>query len=74
MADEGKLVFLRPHDGTGRLVFGDESEVSAPATEITIDADFAADMAATVQLLWDANVSREEMAFCRVLWQAAEPA
>lgn len=74
MADEGKLVFLRPHDGTGRLVFGDESEVSAPATEITIDAEFADDMAATVQLLWDANVSREEMVFCRVLWQAAEPA
>ena len=72
MAD-GKLVFLRPHDGTGKLVFGDESEVLAPATEITIDADFANDMGATVQLLWDANVSREEMSFCRVRWQAAEP-
>jgi hypothetical protein len=71
---DGRLVFIRPDDGTGRLVFGDDSGVETPATEFSIDATFANDMQATVELLWDANVSRVQTAFIRTLWQDAEPA
>lgn len=78
MAD-GKLVFIRPADGTGRLIFGDASEVVIPPTSITVDAGFVgesngATMLATVQLLWDANVSRGERAETRAYWQDAHPA
>lgn len=78
MAD-GKLVFIRPADGTGRLIFGDASEVVIPPTSITVDAAFAGEsdggtMLATVQLLWDANVSRGERAETRAHWQDAQPA
>ena len=39
MAD-GKLTFLRPHDGTGRLVFGDVGDVVVtPPVTIMVDAD-----------------------------------
>jgi len=39
MAD-GKLTFLRPHDGTGRLVFGDVGDVVVtPPVTIGVDAD-----------------------------------
>ena len=39
MAD-GKLTFLRPHDGTGRLVFGDVGDVVViPPVTILVDAD-----------------------------------
>ena len=65
MAGDGKLIFIRPHDGTGRLIFGDDIEVTVPATHLGVDAGFADDMPAQVKLLWDANVSREEMVFCR---------
>ena len=72
---EGKLVFLRPADNTGRLVFNDDtSGPDAPSVEISIDAVFADDMASgTVQLLWDANVIRGERAEVRTHWQEADP-
>lgn len=39
MAD-GKLTFLRPHDGTGRLVFGDVGDVVVtPPVTIAVDTD-----------------------------------
>lgn len=41
MAD-GKLTFLRPHDGTGRLVFGDVGDVVVtPPVTIAVDADLS---------------------------------
>lgn len=78
MAD-GKLVFIRPADGTGRLIFGDAREVVIPPTSITVDAAFAGEsdgtaMPATVQLLWEANVSRGERIEARAHWQDAQPA
>lgn len=73
MAVDGKLIFIRPHDGTGRLVFGDDVEAVIPPAQLGVDADFADDMPADVKLLWDANVSREEMVQCRVHWQDATP-
>lgn len=52
MADTpGKLVFWRPADGSGRLVFGDHGgAVAIPDADIALDADFATDMAAHVGL------------------------
>ena len=39
MAD-AKLTFLRPHDGTGRLVFGDVGDVVVtPPVTIAVDTD-----------------------------------
>src|SRR5574343_1212957 len=39
MAD-AKLTFLRPHDGTGRLVFGDVGDaVVTPPVTIAVDTD-----------------------------------
>ena len=77
MAIEGKLVFLRPADGSGRLVFGDDSEVTTPTTDIGVDATFdgepAGTLPSTVQLLWSANVSRGEAVKTRLHWQAAQP-
>jgi hypothetical protein len=71
---DGKLIFSRPADGSGLLVFGDDGGGSqVPATEAGIDADFKDDMSAGVQLVWDANVSRERMVFCRQHWQDAKP-
>lgn len=39
--DEGKLLLLRPHDGTGRLVFGDTGDAGsgAPDADFGLDAD-----------------------------------
>lgn len=74
MPIDSKLIFARPHDGTGRLIFGDDAEVVIPPVEIGVDAQFEGDMACTVQLLWDANVSRGEAFELRSHWQAAEPA
>lgn len=39
--DEGKLLLLRPHDGTGRLVFGDTGDAGggAPDAEFGLDAE-----------------------------------
>jgi hypothetical protein len=39
--DEGKLLLLRPHDGTGRLVFGDTGDAGggAPDANFSLDAD-----------------------------------
>lgn len=71
---DGRLVFTRPDDGTGRLIFGDEGGSETPATEIGIDADFGDDMPASVQLLWDANVSRVLTAFTRQHWEDAATA
>ncbi|MDP3324250.1 MAG: hypothetical protein Q8S71_11975 [Hydrogenophaga sp.] len=74
---DGKLVFIRPADGTGRIVFADASEATVPDVNIGLDATFAgesADMPATVQLLWDAGVSRGEAVETRVHWQEAQPA
>lgn len=77
MPIDSKLVFLRPADGTGRLVFGDDSELAAPATSIGVNATFAREpastLSSTVQLLWSANVSRGEAIKTRVHWQAAQP-
>lgn len=73
---DGKLVFIRPADGTGRLVFNDDSVATVPDVSIGIDATFAgetADMPATVQLLWDAGVSRGEAIETRIHWQEAQP-
>jgi hypothetical protein len=71
---DGKLVFLRPADGTGRLVFNDDAASAAPSVEISIDAQFDDDMdSGTVQLLWDANVIRDERAQLRMHWQQADP-
>lgn len=74
MEVDGKLIFIRPHDGTGRLIFGDDSEVVIPPVEIGVDAQFEGDMASTVQLLWDANVSRGDAVELRSHWQSAAPA
>lgn len=72
---DGRLVFTRPDDGTGRLIFGDDGGGSStPATDVGIDAAFADDMQAAVQLLWDANVSRVLTTFNRSHWQDAAPA
>lgn len=39
--DDGKLLLLRPHDGTGRLVFGDTGDAGggAPDAEFGLDAE-----------------------------------
>lgn len=91
---DGKLVFGAPHDGTGRLVFGDHggSEV-VPDAILSVDADLPGlggltlltggglsvdatlpGLDGTVELLWDANVSRgglrHELQAC---WQEAAP-
>lgn len=52
MADTpSKLVFWRPADGSGKLVFGDHGgAVAIPDADIALDADFATDMAAHVGL------------------------
>lgn len=72
---DGRLVFTRPDDGTGRLIFGDDGDGSStPATDVGIDAAFADDMQSAVQLLWDANVSRVLTTFNRSHWQDATPA
>ena len=50
MAD-GKLTFLRPADGSGRLVFGDTGgEPPAPACDVSVDAAFAGDSSASIAL------------------------
>ena len=41
--DEGKLLLLRPHDGTGRLVFGDTGDAGSDAGSGAPDADFGLD-------------------------------
>jgi len=72
---DGKLVFIRPQDGTGRLVFNDDSVATVPDVNIGVDATFTgetADMPATVQLLWDAGVSRGEAIETRIHWQDAQ--
>lgn len=66
---DARLVFVRPHDGSGRLVFGDATDVPVPPTQVGLDAGFAADMATTVQLLWHANVSRGQSVPLRLRWQ-----
>ena len=78
MATDGKLIFIRPHDGNGRLVFGDDSEVVIPQTEISIVAGFEGEsdesaVGCVVQVLWDPNVSRGEAVELRSRWEAAEP-
>lgn len=73
MPIDAKLIFIRPADGTGRLVFGDDTDVAAQPTEITVDATFAGDSACSVQLLWEPNVSRGEAIELRTHWQTAEP-
>lgn len=73
MAVDGKLIFIRPHDGTGRLIFGDDADVVIPPVGIVVDAGFEGDMACTVQLLWDANVSRGEAIELRMHWQVGQP-
>lgn len=73
---DGKLVFIRPADGTGRLVFNDDSVATVPDVNIGLDATFAgesAEMPASVQLLWDAGVSRGEAIETRIHWQDAQP-
>lgn len=52
MADTpGKLVFWRPADGSGKLVFGDQGgAVVIPDADFALDAAFAGDMAAHVGL------------------------
>ena len=43
MAD-GKLVFLRPADGSGKLVFGDTGgAVVVPPAELSVDCGIAGD-------------------------------
>lgn len=74
MAIDGKLVFARPADGTGRLVFGDDAEVVIPAAEISVDAQIEGDADCTVQLLWDANVSRGASVELRTAWQLGDSA
>lgn len=47
----GKLIFLRPASGSGKLVLGDSHAVAAaPDSHIAIDADFAQDLPASVVL------------------------
>ena len=72
MATDGKLIFIRPADGTGRLTFGDGVETPVQPTGITIDATFADDMRCSVQMLWDANVSRGFGVQLRTSWGEAE--
>ena len=50
MAD-GKLLFLRPADGSGRLVFGDgDAGTVTPDAQVSVDAGFAGEGSAAVQL------------------------
>lgn len=50
MAD-GKLLFLRPADGSGRLVFGDgDAGTVTPDAQLSVDAGFAGEGSAAVQL------------------------
>lgn len=74
MPIDAKLIFIRPADGTGRLVFGDDTDVAIQPTAISVDATFAGDSDCSVQLLWDANVSRGEAIETRVHWQTGQPA
>lgn len=76
MATDGKLLFLRPADGTGRLIFNDDVEGVIPPTGIALDAEFADEnddqTECSIKLLWDANVSRGEAVQVRQYWQDAE--
>lgn len=70
---EGKLVFLHLADGSARLVFGDAADTVAPETSISVDGTFPSDSDCSVQLLWDANVSRGEAIELRSAWQQGDP-
>ena len=39
MEFDGKLVFTQPHDGTGRLVFGDAGDEVVPDVTLSVDGD-----------------------------------
>lgn len=70
MATAGRLVFIRPADGTGRLTFGDDTDVPIQPTEINLDAALDDELGSSVQLLWSPNVSRGEAIELRSRWQA----
>lgn len=74
MAVDGKLVFTRPADGSGRLIFNDSIETVVQPAEIGVDAEFEGDTDCVVQLLWDANVSRGDAIELRTHWQSGEAA
>jgi hypothetical protein len=75
---DAKLVFVRPADGTGRLIFGDDSDTNAPAAGIGADGGFADEtdgaLGGYVRFLWSANVVRGERAQAAVRWQDGAPA
>ncbi len=77
MAD-GKLTFLRPADGSGRLVFGDTGgEPPAPACDVSVDAAFAGDsnasiaLALAVPLALDAGFTNDFAGSLALGWDAA---
>lgn len=77
MAD-GKLVFLRPASGSGKLVFGDSlgGGVVSPPAELSIDAGVAGEGGATLVLRTgrvlsvDAGVAGEGSASVTLQWDA----
>jgi hypothetical protein len=74
---DGKLIFLRPASGSGKLVLGDATSGSVvPDVEISIDVGFAGDSAADVRLACgvllavDAEFAAEGAADLQLLWDA----
>ena len=73
----GKLIFLRPASGSGRLVLGDSHAASAiPDAEVSIDAGFAGEGAASLHLAVgihasvDAGFAGEGCAQVQLHWDA----
>lgn len=76
MAD-GKLIFLRPASGSGKLVLGDAPEGSVvPDAGLSIDAGFAGEGAANVRLVYgvplgvDVGFAGEGAADLQLLWDS----
>lgn len=76
MAD-GKLIFLRPASGSGKLVLGDAPEGSVvPDADLSIDAGFAGEGAANVRLVYgvplgvDVGFAGEGAADLQLLWDS----
>lgn len=90
---DGQLVFSAPHDGSGRLVLGDQGSGGfVPDVVLSVDADLPGlgglmlytgmglsvdamlpGLDGTVDLLWDANVSRGTRAELQACWQQGQP-
>lgn len=72
MAD-GKLTFLRPHDGTGRLVFGDVGDVVVtPPVTISVDTDLPdlGSCALSVGPALRVNADLPGLGACTLVWDS----